>query len=128
MRLYRGGIELGLLLLRHVVKFCRSLPTEILNTTRYATRWVGVSIVRIVSLSSCSHEPRSQEINQPFVPETTESACIVFARVCICICVVYNTLWIIYAKVILVEEQYYWGNKRVHTFPKGISLKVNVIA
>ena len=33
------GGELGLLPLRHVVKFFRSLPTEILNTTRYAARW-----------------------------------------------------------------------------------------
>ncbi len=42
LRLDGGGRELGLLPLRHVVKFCRSLPTEILNTTRCAARGGGV--------------------------------------------------------------------------------------
>ena len=36
------------------------------------------------------------------------------------------------AKVILKEEQYYlthsWEDKGVHTFPKGICPKVNIIA
>ena len=36
-----------------VVGIFGSLPTEILNTTRCTARWDGVSIVRIVSLSSC---------------------------------------------------------------------------
>ena len=33
-----------------------------------------ISIVRIVFLSSTRYGPKS-EINKPFVPETTESAC-----------------------------------------------------
>ena len=48
--------------LKDVVGFFGSLPTENLDITRCAARWDGVSIVRIVSLSSCHHEPRRQEI------------------------------------------------------------------
>ena len=81
LRLDRWGIEFCLLLLRHLVKFCRSLPIEILTTTRYTVRWGGVSIIRIVSLSSCRHRPKP-EIYEPFVPETTDSACF---RICIII-------------------------------------------
>ena len=46
----------------------------------------------------------------------------------------YNLHGLFNAKAILVEEQqwYYvtqsYGNLRIHTFPKGVSLKVNVIA
>ena len=50
--------------LKVVVGFFGSLPTEILNITRCAARWGGVSIVRIVFLSSCHRRPNS-EINKP---------------------------------------------------------------
>ena len=49
-----------------------------------------------------------------------------------CVCVYWH-INLHKAKAILVEEQkwYYlihsWRNKRVHAFPKGISLKVNVV-
>ena len=65
--------ELGLLSLRHVVKFCRSLPTEILNTTRYAARWgwdelskncvfLFVSKNRSQKLINCSHLKRQSRL------------------------------------------------------------------
>ena len=41
------------------VGFFGSLPTEILDITRCTARWDAVSIIRIVSLSSCRHEPKS---------------------------------------------------------------------
>ena len=69
--------ELSFLLLQWRLSFSdldRRRGIEILNITRCAARWDGVSIVRIVSLSSCRHEPKS-EIYKPFVSETTESAC-----------------------------------------------------
>ena len=46
----------------------------------------------------------------------------------------YRPLKVYYAKAILLEEQrsynltHYWEDKGVHTFPKSICLKVNVIA
>ena len=45
----------------------------------------------------------------------------------------YQPSWLFNAKVIIVEEQWYYlsqcsKDKGVHTFPKGISPKVNVIA
>ena len=60
LRLDHGCRKLNYLPLRHVVGFFGSLPTEILNTTRCTARWDEVSIVRIVSLSSCRHEPKSR--------------------------------------------------------------------
>ena len=51
-----------------------SILIEILNITRCAARWDRINIVRIVSLSSCHHEPKS-EIDKEF-------ACI-----CICVCI-----------------------------------------
>ena len=56
------------------VKIFGSLLTEILNITKCAVRWDDVSIVRIVSLPVSKN--RSQKLIKPFVPETTESACI----------------------------------------------------
>ena len=52
------------------VKIFRSLQRKILNTTRCAVRWDGVSILRIVSLSSC----RRTEV-RTVCTWTTESAC-----------------------------------------------------
>ena len=52
-----------------------SLPTEILNITGCAARLCGQRCKNCVSLSLCHHEPK-QEINKPFVSETTEFACI----------------------------------------------------
>ena len=54
---------------------------QILNITRCAARWDGVSIVKSVSLSSCRYGLKL-EINKPFVPETTECACM-----CKCVCI-----------------------------------------
>ena len=50
-----------------VVGIFGSLSIEILNITRCAARWVGVSIVRIVSFSSSRRT--EVRINKPFVPE-----------------------------------------------------------
>ena len=44
--------------LKDVVGFFGSLTREILNITRCTARLAGVSIVRIVSLSSCRHGPK----------------------------------------------------------------------
>ena len=72
------------------VGFFGSLPSGIWDITRWAARWDGVSIVRIVSLSLLvSPWIEVKKLIKPFVPETTESACIVFC-ICICICKVYN--------------------------------------
>ena len=43
----------------------------------------GVSIVRIMSLFSCRH---CQEINKPFVSETSESACILYLHLYVYSC------------------------------------------
>ena len=48
----------------NVVRFFRSLPIEILNITRCTARSDRVSIVRIVSLSSCRHGPKPG-VNKP---------------------------------------------------------------
>ena len=68
----------GILPLKDVVRIFGRPPTEILNITRYAASWVGVSLVRIEGLSSCRHEPKGQKYYKPFVPETTESGCVRF--------------------------------------------------
>ena len=44
-----------------------------------------------------------------------------------------NLRWLINAKAIFVEQRgynliYRWGDKGVHTYPTGISPKVNIIA
>ena len=78
LRLDHEGMELSFLPLRRWLSFSgldRQRWIEILNTTRCAARQDGVSIVRIVPLSSCCYGLKS-EINQPFVPETTEFACV----------------------------------------------------
>ena len=74
---------MDLLPLRHAVMFCRALPTEILNTTRRAARWDGVSIVWLaLTFKNCLSPrvaiDRSQEINKLFVPETTASVCVLY--------------------------------------------------
>ena len=46
----------------------------------------------------------------------------------------YQPCWLFNAKVIILEEQWWyylthsWEDKGVHTFPKGICPKVNIIA
>ena len=77
--------ELCLLPLRHVVRFCRDLKHP-----RCTARWDGVCIVRIVSLSSCCQEPKS-EINKPFVSKTTEFACVLHLHVNMCTCSVQHS-------------------------------------
>ena len=65
------------------VKIFGSLPTEILNTTRCAMRWDGVSIVSLLVLKN-----RNQKLINAFIPEQQSPP--VFAcfhlHLCICIC------------------------------------------
>ena len=46
----------------------------------YGQHW----LLRIVSLSSCNHEQKS-EINKTFIPKTTESACFRLCFVFVCV-------------------------------------------
>ena len=91
------GIELGLLPLRYVVKFCRSLPTEILNPTRYAARWGwGQHSKNCASLLVSKN--RSQKlINGSYLKQQSPPVFVFCICICICICinimvVVYNNL------------------------------------
>ena len=102
LRLDDGGRELSFLPLRWRLSFpgfARRRWIEILNTTPRIG--MGVSRVRIVSLSSCRHEPKS-EMNKLFVPETTESACI---------CIVYLCMYYYYG-----YEWYATISKYIHTY------------
>ena len=67
---------------------------------------------------------RSQEINKPFVPETTESACF---RLCICICiiviieitVVYNNMTQTSTTTLGQIEPWSNGNEKVLQIPES---------
>ena len=74
LRLDYWGRELSSLLLRHIVVFFGSLRTEILNITRCAARQHSmVSMVRIVSLSSCRRTEVKKLINCSYLKQQSPS-------------------------------------------------------
>ena len=89
--------ELGLLTLRRVVKICRSLTTEILNTTSYVARWGwGQHSKNCVSLLVTPMD-RRKKIIDPFVSGITVSAgvlylCMYCITVVIDLITVYNIM------------------------------------
>ena len=103
---------MGLLPLRHVVKFCRSLPTKILNTTKYAAHWgwdqhrkncVSLLVSRwteVKKLINCSYLKR-------------QSACF---RLCICICTVVMEIITVNNTSIFLPFFNCWGSLYIYCF------------